>query len=171
MTIESFEELVPRVHPRAFVHAGAYLLGEVEIAEEASIWPACVLRGDQGSIRIGARTSIQDGSVAHGTDGITHTRIGAECTVGHRVVLHGCAVGDHCVVGMGAILMDEVELGEWCFVAAGSLIPPGKKFPPRSFIVGAPARRLREINEREHGLIEHGWRTYLDLTRRYLAAR
>ena len=171
MAIETFEQLVPRIHPRAFVHAGAYILGEVEIAEEASVWPTCVLRGDQGAIRIGERTSIQDGTVAHGTDGVTQTLIGPECTVGHRAVLHGCRVAEHCLIGMGAILLDEVELGEWCFVAAGTLIPPGKKFPPRSFIVGTPGQRLREVSAKEQGLIDHGWRAYQDLTRRYLAGR
>lgn len=169
MPIESFEALSPRVHPSAFVHPGAYLIGEVEIGEEASIWPGAVLRGDHGGIVIGARTSIQDGSVAHATHRISETLIGAECTVGHRVVLHGCCVGDHCLVGMGSILMDNAELGEWCFLAAGSLVPHGKVFPPRSFLMGSPARRLREITADEERHIDYAWRAYQDLTQRYRA--
>ncbi len=167
MPIESFEKLTPRVHPSAFVHSGAFLLGDVVVGEEASIWPAVVLRGDHGGIVVGARTSIQDGSVAHATEGISQTVIGAECTVGHRVVLHGCRVGDHCLVGMGSVLMDNAELGEWCFLGAGSLVPPGKVFPPRSFLLGSPARRLREIGAREQEHIEYAWRAYQDLARRY----
>jgi carbonic anhydrase/acetyltransferase-like protein (isoleucine patch superfamily) len=167
MSSESFRGLVPRVHARAWVHASAVLLGEVELEEEASVWPATVLRGDVGAITIGARSNVQDGSVAHATGGVSVTRVGVETTVGHRVVLHGCLVGDHCLVGMSSTLLDNCRLGEWCFVAAGSLIPPGKVFEPRSFILGAPARRVREVNARELESIDHGWRVYLDLMKHY----
>jgi carbonic anhydrase/acetyltransferase-like protein (isoleucine patch superfamily) len=165
--IEPFERLSPRIHPLAFVHPGAHLIGDVEIGEESSIWPATVLRGDQGAIVIGARTSIQDGSVAHATQGFSQTVIGAECTVGHRVVLHGCRVGDHCLVGMGSVLLDNAELGEWCLLGAGSLVTQGKVYPPRSFLLGSPARRVREITSREAEQIDYSWRAYQDLTRRY----
>jgi gamma-carbonic anhydrase len=166
--IESFEQWTPHVHPSAFVHPGAHVIGDVRVGEEASIWPSVVLRGDQGSIVIGARTSIQDGSVAHATHGISTTVIGAHCVVGHRVILHGCVVGAHCMVGMGSVVMDNVELGDYSFVAAGALIPPGKKFPPRSFILGSPGRLVREVTERELNQVKHGWETYVDLTHRYL---
>jgi carbonic anhydrase/acetyltransferase-like protein (isoleucine patch superfamily) len=169
LPIESFEAFSPRVHPSAFIHPGAYLIGEVEVGEEASIWPGATLRGDHGGIVIGARTSIQDGAIAHATHAISQTVIGAECTVGHRAVLHGCRVGDHCLVGMGAILMDNAELGEWCFLAAGALVPPGKVYPPRSFLLGTPARRLREITAEEERHIGYAWRAYQDLAQRYRA--
>jgi carbonic anhydrase/acetyltransferase-like protein (isoleucine patch superfamily) len=168
--IESFESLTPRVHPAAFVHGAATLIGDVEVGEEASIWPSVALRGDHGLIRIGARTSIQDGSVAHATEGESQTLIGAGCTVGHRVVLHGCRVGDNCLVGMGSVVMDNAELGEWSFLAAGSLVPPGKVYPPRSFILGSPGRRLREVTEKEIEWIQHSMRAYVDLARRYRRA-
>src|ERR1043165_1181781 len=100
MRYQSFE---PKVHPLAYVHPAASLIGEVEIGEEASVWPATVLRGDNGAIRIGARTSFQDGSIAHATLGQSKMTLGEECTVGPRVVLHGCTVGNHCLVGIGAI--------------------------------------------------------------------
>ena len=133
------------------------------------MWPAVTLRGDQGSIVIGARTSIQDGSVGHATENISHTLIGPECVVGHRVILHGCVVGARCLIGMGSTVMDNVEIGDDSFLAACSLVPPGKKFPPRSFIVGSPARLLREVTAKELEMINHGWKTYVDLCRRYLA--
>jgi carbonic anhydrase/acetyltransferase-like protein (isoleucine patch superfamily) len=164
--IEPFENNNPRVHPSAFVHPGAYLIGDVEVGEEASIWPAAVLRGDHGPISIGARTSIQDGCVAHATENRSHTRIGMECTVGHRVVLHGCRVSDRCLVGMGSVLLDNVELGEWCFVGAASLLTPERKFPPRSFILGSPGRRVREVTSQEVEWIVHSWKSYLDLVHR-----
>ena len=169
MPIETFEKWSPRVHDKAFVHAMATLIGDVEIGEEASIWPSVVLRGDHGAIVVGARTSIQDGAVAHATDGVSVTSIGEETTVGHRVVLHGCKVGPRCLVGMGSVLLDNVELGEGCFLGAGSLVTPGKVFPPRSFILGSPAKRIREVTAKELDWIEYSWKAYQDLCRRYRA--
>jgi carbonic anhydrase/acetyltransferase-like protein (isoleucine patch superfamily) len=165
--IEPFEAFKPDVHPQAFVHPGAHVIGAVRVGAEASIWPSTVLRGDHGEIIIGERTSIQDGSVAHATEKLSTTVIGAECTVGHRTVLHGCRVGDRCLVGMGSILLDNVELGEWCFVGAGSLVTGNKKFPPRSFILGSPAKRVREVTSEEMEWITYSWKAYQDLARRH----
>lgn len=169
MPIDTLEDWTPRLAPSAFVHAGAWIIGEVSVGDEASIWPSAVLRGDQGSITVGARTSFQDGCVAHGTVDRSRTAIGAECTIGHRSVLHGCTVADHCLVGMGSVLLDNATLGEWCFVGASALITPGQAFPPRSFILGHPARRVREVTAQEMEWIEFSWRTYRDLARRYQA--
>lgn len=143
------------------------MTGHVQIDEDATLWPGVVLRGDQGPIRIGARTSIQDGSVAHATWTVSETEIGEECTVGHRVILHGCRVGPRSLVGMGSTLLDNVELGEWCFVGAGTLLTPNKKFPPRSFILGSPGRRLREVSASEMDWIVASWKTYQELGRRH----
>jgi len=169
MSSEAFEGLSPIVHPTAFVHASAQLLGDVELGEDVSVWPTAVLRGDCGAIRLGARSNVQDGCILHATTGYSQTIVGRECTIGHRVVLHGCTLGHRCLIGMGSILLDGVELGDECFVAAGSLLTPGKKYEARSFIVGSPAKRIREVNERDLAAIENGWRSYLKLMRGYSA--
>lgn len=171
MPIQSLGTLSPVIHPRAWVHEGAFLLADVHLAEDVSVWPTVVLRGDVGRITIGARSNVQDGSVAHATTGVSATTVGEQCTIGHRVTLHGCTVGSNCLVGMGSTLLDNAVLGDGCFVAAGSLIPPGKVFEPRSFILGSPARRVREVTERELAAIDEGWRTYVGLMRRYRGER
>lgn len=167
MPSEAFESLFPIVHPKAWVHSSAQLLGDVQLSEEVSVWPLSVLRGDCGTIHVGARTNVQDGTIAHATRGVSQTSVGNECTIGHRVTLHGCCVGDRCLIGMGSILLDGVELGNDCFVAAGSLITPGKKFGARSFLVGSPAKRVREVTDQELAIIDRSWRTYVELARAY----
>jgi carbonic anhydrase/acetyltransferase-like protein (isoleucine patch superfamily) len=167
MPIENFERYTPRIHPDAFVHSGAWVIGEVEVAEHATVWPGAVLRGDHGAIRIGARTSIQDGTVAHATVEHSQTQVGEECTVGHRVILHGCRIGPRCLIGMGSILLDHVELGEECLVGAGSLLTSNKKFAPRSFILGSPARRIREVTAAEIEWIAFSCKSYRELADRH----
>lgn len=169
MAIETFDRFSPRVDPTAFVHPAATLIGEVEVEAEASVWPSAVLRGDHGLIRIGPRTSLQDGSVCHATENRSQTIVGAECTVGHRAVLHGCRVGDRCLVGMGSIVLDGVQLGDGCFVGAGTLLTPGTQWPPNSFVLGAPGRRVREVSAQEREWITYSWKAYQDLARRYRA--
>ena len=171
MPIEPFDRFTPAVHPGAYVHPGAWVLGEVRIDEGASVWPGAVLRGDNGAVHLGARSSFQDGSVAHGTEGVSRTTIGQECTIGHRVVLHGCTVADHCLVGTGSVVLDGVELGEWCFVGASTLLTPNQKVPPRSFILGHPGKRVREVSATDLEAIAFGPVAYQDLLRRYRAGR
>ena len=167
MPLETFLNFHPQVHPTAYVHSSAQLLGDVAIDAGASIWPTAVLRGDSGAIRIGARANIQDGAVAHATSGLSETHIGAETTVGHRAILHGCTVGSRCLVGMGSILLDGVHIGDDSFVAAGSLVPPNRVFEPRSFILGSPAKRIREVTESEMEWIASSWKIYQTLGEQY----
>lgn len=167
MSSEPFRELSPRVHVRAWVHSTAQLLGDVELSEDVSVWPMTVLRGDCGTIRVGARTNLQDGTIAHATAGFSETSIGADCTIGHRVILHGCTVGDRCLIGMGSILLDGCVIGAGSFVAAGSLVTPGKVFEPGSFIVGSPAKRVREVRESDQLMIENACKVYLELVKGY----
>ncbi len=157
----------PKVHALAYVHPSAQLLGEVNIGEEASVWPTCVLRGDNGAIAIGARSNFQDGSIAHATLGMSQTTVGEEVTVGHRVILHGCTIGNRCLIGMGSIVLDGVVIGDDSFVAAGSLITVGKQFAARSFIMGSPAKRIGEVTEVHLNMISHSWPVYRELARKY----
>ena len=166
--IETYKEHTPTVHPTAFVHAHAVVIGDVCIGARASIWPGVVLRGDQGSIHIGDETSIQDGSIGHATGGLSTTSIGARCTVGHKALLHGCTVEDDCLIGMGAILMDNCVIGRESVVAAGALIPVGRVIPPRSLVVGAPGKVVRQLTDEDVSkYIHHGTKEYLRLCAEY----
>ncbi|HMU33110.1 MAG TPA: gamma carbonic anhydrase family protein [Pyrinomonadaceae bacterium] len=165
--ISKFEDKFPVVHPTAFVAENATVIGDVEIGEDSSIWFGSVVRGDVNYIRIGERTNIQDNSVIHVSGGTHPTVLGSEITVGHRVLLHGCTVDDRCLIGMGAILMDGVHVGEECLVGAGSLLTPGTIVPPRSLVIGSPARVKRELTSDEIAFLDRSWRNYTELKLRY----
>lgn len=159
--IASFFGKEPKIPASAWIAETAAVLGDVTLGEHASIWFHVVVRGDVHWIRIGDYTNVQDGSVLHVTNGLFPLSIGSYVTIGHKVLLHGCTVNDHCLIGMGAILLDNAEVGEGCIVAAGALLPPGKKYPPNHLILGSPAKAVRELRpgEREH-MIEQGWKNY-----------
>ena len=160
--VQDFAGLVPRVHPGAWVHDSAVIIGDVTLEEGVGIWPTAVLRGDMGPIRVGRDTNVQDGAICHDTTDRSETAIGARVTVGHRAILHGCRVGDDCLVGMGSVVMDNVVIGEGSFVAAGSLIPPGRLIPARSFVLGTPGRVVRPVTDEETRQIASAWKTYRD---------
>ena len=165
--ISKFEDKFPVVHPTAFVAENSTVIGDVEIGEDSSIWFGSVVRGDVNYIRIGERTNIQDNCVIHVSGGTHPTVLGNEITVGHRVLLHGCTVDDRCLIGMGAILMDGVHVGEECLVGAGSLLTPGTIVPPRSLVIGSPARVKRELTSDEIAFLDRSWRNYTELKLRY----
>jgi len=167
MTITLHAGVAPTIHPGAWVHPSAELLGDVTLEDGVSVWPTCVLRGDSGAIRLGARTNFQDGSIAHATRGVSTTTVGPECTVGHRVILHGCTIGARVLVGMASTVLDNVVVGDDCFIAAGSLLTPNKVFEPRSFIMGSPAKKVREVTAKDLEWIASSWRGYFDLMKQY----
>jgi carbonic anhydrase/acetyltransferase-like protein (isoleucine patch superfamily) len=169
MPLEPYLDKTPTIDPQAFVHPMATLIGDVEVAAESSIWPGAVLRADDGPIRIGPQTSIQDGSVIHMTRGLSEVTVGARVTVGHNVNLHGCTVEDDCLIGIGAILLDGVVVGRGSLVGAGALVTPNTKIPPGSLVLGAPAKVVRPCREKETDMIDHGWREYVERTGEYLA--
>ena len=167
--LQSFRGKFPRVHPGAFVHAQATLIGDVTIARGASVWPGAVLRGDDGPIVIGEQTSIQDGSVIHATEGVSHTTVGSRVTVGHRVILHGCTVGDDCLIGMGSVVLDNAIIEPWSFVAAGTLVPPNKLLPSGQMMMGNPGRVTRALTEADRAWIVHSWNAYVRRAREFAA--
>ncbi len=167
--LQGFRGRFPRVDPTAYIHPSAVLIGDVEVGPGASVWPGAVLRGDDGPIVIGANTSIQDGTVIHATEGQSWTSVGARVTVGHRVVLHGCTIADDCLVGMGSVVLDNAVLEPWSFVAAGSLVPPGKRVATGQMWMGNPARVVRALTEVDRQWISHSWGAYHKRAREYLA--
>jgi carbonic anhydrase/acetyltransferase-like protein (isoleucine patch superfamily) len=144
-----FQGVWPKAAASVYVADTARVIGDVELAEEVSVWYGSVLRGDVGSIRVGARTNIQDLSMLHMSSGISSTVIGEEVTIGHRVVIHGALIGDGALIGMGAILLDNCEIGAEALVAAGSIITAGTKVPPRTLVVGTPGKVVRDLKEDE----------------------
>ena len=131
------------------------------LGEESSVWYGAVLRGDTEAIRVGARTNIQDGCILHADPGYPAI-VSAGCVVGHRAVVHGCEIGDGCLIGMSGTILNGARIGEGSIVAAGALIPEGKEFPPRSLIIGAPAKLVKEVSEEQTQDIARGVRTYVE---------
>jgi gamma-carbonic anhydrase len=169
--ITAYKGISPQIAGTAFVAEGARVIGDVHIGEHSSVWFNCVLRGDCYYIRIGDSTNIQDGTIVHVTQGRFPTIIGNRVTVGHSVVLHGCTVEDRCLIGIGAIVLDDVTIGQESFIAAGSLITPGTAIPPRSLVMGAPAKVRREVTDEEVLRIDEHWQHYVEYKNQYLAER
>jgi len=175
MAIRSFEQHTPRIHPTAYVDAMALVIGDVEIGEDSSIWPMSVVRGDIQSIRIGVRTSIQDGTIIHVTHdsrfcpGGQPTRIGNDVTIGHKVILHACTIEDFCLIGMGAIVMDKAIVRSRVTLGAGSVVPPGKVLDSGFLYVGSPVKPVRPLNERELEFLEYSAQNYRRLKERHRA--
>ncbi|MDD2463092.1 MAG: gamma carbonic anhydrase family protein [Desulfobulbus sp.] len=175
-----YRDYQPQVGKGGWVAPNATLIGDTVLGEDVSLWFGVIVRGDVHRIRIGARTNIQDLCLLHITQHVGEERddadghptiIGSECTVGHRVILHGCTVGDLCLIGMGAILLDGAEIGRESIVGAGSVVTPGKKFPPRSLIMGTPAKVVREVSEAQVQEMHASWRRYVALKNEYHQAK
>lgn len=159
----------PVISDSAFIAPSADLIGEVEIGEESSVWFQCVIRGDVNWIKIGSRTNIQDHSMLHVDRRGFPLTIGDEVTIGHRVTLHGCTIGNRCLIGMGAIIMNGAVIGDECIVGAGALITEGKSFPPHTLIVGVPAKAVRELRPDEIAFLAKSAKNYVGDSREYLA--
>lgn len=159
---ESYLGRYPVIHPQAFVHSRAVIIGDVKIGAESTVWPNATLRGDDGKIAIGAQTSIQDGTVVHTTESHSVVMIGDRTTVGHNATIHGAIIGSDCLIGMGSIILDNATIGDWSLVGAGTLITQGVEIPPRSLVFGSPGRVVREITEKEMEWITYSWKRYVE---------
>ena len=163
--IHSFEGARPDASKAAFVAWNAEVQGSVTLGEGASVWYGDVLRGDINAIRVGAGSNVQEGSVLH-VDSGSPCVLGDHVTIGHGAVVHACTVGDRCLVGMGAVILDRAVIGEDSIVGAGALVTQGKAFPPRSMILGSPAKLVRPLTDEEvAGLRAHA-EAYVELARR-----
>ncbi len=167
--IRTFQGITPTIPKSCFIEATAVVIGDVVIGEECSAWFHAVIRGDVNYIRIGRRTNVQDLSMLHVTHDTAPLVIGDEVTIGHHVVLHGCTIKDRVLIGMGAIIMDGAVIGEDSIVGAGALVTEGTVVPPKSLILGAPARVKRPVSDKELVWIRESAQNYVDYARQYMA--
>lgn len=175
MTIRTYQGKTPSLGERVFVDTSAVVIGDVEIGADSSVWPLVVIRGDMHRIRIGARTSVQDGSVLHIThagpfnpDGFPLT-IGDEVTIGHKVLLHGCSIGSRILVGMGSIVMDGAVIEDEVILGAGSLVPPGKVLESGFLYVGSPVKKARPLTDKERAFFSYTAGNYVKLKDQHIA--
>jgi carbonic anhydrase/acetyltransferase-like protein (isoleucine patch superfamily) len=177
MAIRSFQGRTPVIASSAYIDEAAQVIGAVTIGADSSLWPTVVARGDVNSIRIGERTNIQDGSILHVTHDGEYTpggfplSIGNDVTAGHRVTLHACTIGDFCLIGMSATIMDGAVLGDYIIVGAGSLVPGGSQLEGGYLYLGSPVKQIRPLSEREHEYLRYSAQHYVELKNRYMCSR
>lgn len=145
-------------------------MGDVTIGAESSVWYGAVIRADMAPVVIGSQTNLQDGTIVH-VDEDVPCHVGSRVGVGHRVILHGCTVGNECLIGMGSVLLNHVQVGAGSVVAAGAVLPEGMEVPPGSLVMGIPARLIRPIDERLARRIEGTWTHYVEQARAHRAGR
>lgn len=165
----SYLDKQPEVHESVFIAPGSHIIGDVKIGKESTVWFNAVLRGDEGPITIGERTSIQDNVTCHLYEG-SPLVVGDEVTVGHNAILHGCTIDNRCIIGMGSTILDGVEIGEECIIGANTLISNGKKIPPRSLVVGSPGKVVRELTDKDLELIQLSIDSYVQKGKEYKLA-
>jgi carbonic anhydrase/acetyltransferase-like protein (isoleucine patch superfamily) len=166
MAIYELDLVAPRVATSAWVADSAQVMGNVELAEDTSIWFGVIIRGDTETITIGRGSNIQDGSVLHADIGKPLT-VGEYVTVGHQVMLHGCTIGDGSLIGIGAIVLNGAKVGRGCIVGAGALVTEGKEFPDGSMIIGSPAKAVRELSAEQQDALKMGALSYSENARRF----
>ena len=166
MAVYELDGVAPRVAAGAWIADSAQVMGQVELGEDVSIWFGSVLRGDTEMIRIGRGSNIQDGSVLHADIG-RPLEIGENVTVGHKVMLHGCNIGDGSLIGIGAIVLNGAKIGRGCIVGAGALVTEGKEFPDGSMIIGSPAKAVRELTPEQQQGLRSSAQHYIENARRF----
>ena len=175
MTIRSYTGIKPVIGQRVYIDESAQVIGQVTLADDASLWPLVVARGDVNRIQVGARSNIQDLTMLHVTHDGPYTPggipliIGADVTVGHKCLLHACTVGDRCLIGMGAIVMDGAVIEDDVLLGAGSLVSPGKRLESGFLYRGSPAQKVRPLTAEEREMLRYSAAHYVRLKDRYLA--
>lgn len=169
--IKKFQNKYPIIDPKAYIMETAVIIGDVKINAGSSIWYNAVVRGDVQSIRIGSGTNIQDNATLHVESGEYSLTIGDDVLVGHNAVIHGCVVGDGCLVGIGSIILNGCIIGEQSVIAAGALVPEGTKVPPKSLLMGVPAKIRGKVTDEMIQRIKKGTQKYQELARLHLPER
>ncbi|WP_394838905.1 gamma carbonic anhydrase family protein [Pendulispora rubella] len=167
MPLYEYEGTRPILREGAYVSPQATVIGDIHLEAQSSVWFGAVLRGDVGAIRIGARSNVQDNAVIHVTGGLNNTVVGDDVTIGHLALLHGCTIGHRVLVGMGSIVLDDAKIGDDCFIGAGSLVTPGTVIPARSFVLGRPAKVVREVTEKDLLWIAASAQHYVEYARTF----
>jgi carbonic anhydrase/acetyltransferase-like protein (isoleucine patch superfamily) len=157
---------MPTIHPTAFVHSAAVVVGNVTLGARVSVWPTAVIRGDSDAIVIGDDSNVQDGTIVHVDDGVP-TTIGRRVGIGHRAIVHGATIEDDCLIAMGAILLNGVHVGTGSIIGAGAVCTEGMRIPPNSLVLGVPARVKRETTPSERDRIRKTVESYLELQQRH----
>jgi carbonic anhydrase/acetyltransferase-like protein (isoleucine patch superfamily) len=170
-TLQSFDGVTPTLGRGVFIADSARVIGRVTLADDVNVWYGAVLRGDVGTITIGARTNIQDLACLHMTNNLSSVDIGCDVTVGHSALIHGARVRDGVLVGMGSVLLDNVEVGEQAIIGAGSLLTQGTRVPARSLVLGRPGRVVRLLDDKDFLQGQKGAQEYVELARRYAGER
>lgn len=165
--IRTYNGLAPHIPASCYVDPSAQVIGDVVLGEQASIWMNAVVRGDVHSIRIGARSNVQDCAVLHGMRHLYPVHVGEGVSIGHNATVHGCVVEDNCLIGIGAIVLNNARIGEGSIIAAGAVIPEGIVIPPRSLVAGVPGKLRRTTTEDDFSLIAMYASNYLDYARQY----
>jgi carbonic anhydrase/acetyltransferase-like protein (isoleucine patch superfamily) len=174
MTIRTFLHFRPTIATNVFIDASAVVIGRVFLAEDVSVWPLVAIRGDVNDITIGARTNVQDGAVLHNTSPTSSPPggfalvIGADVTIGHKAILHGCSIGDRVLIGMGAIVMDGAVVESDVIVGGGSVVSPGKTLQRGGLYVGAPAKRVRDLKPEEYEFLKYSASHYVKLKNQHM---
>jgi carbonic anhydrase/acetyltransferase-like protein (isoleucine patch superfamily) len=169
--IRSYQGKTPVVPESCYVDPSAQVIGDVELGEQASVWMNAVIRGDVNSIRIGAKSNVQDCAVLHGMRYLYPVTVGEMVTIGHNATVHGCTLGDNVLVGIGAVILNHAKIGEGSIIAAGAVIPEHAVIPPRSLVVGVPGKVKKTLGEEDQKMILQYAQNYLDYTAIYLAER
>lgn len=166
MAIYELDGIAPTISESAWVAESSQIIGDVELSDDANVWFGVVIRGDNELIRVGRRTNIQDACVLHSDPGFPLT-LGEDVTVGHKAMLHGCTIGDGCLIGIGAIVLNGAKIGKNCLVGAGSLVTEGKEFPAGSMIFGSPAKAVRQLSAEQLDGLRLMAHHYVDNARRF----
>src|SRR6187402_3109084 len=166
MALYQLDSLIPTVHESAWVADNAQVMGNVQLAEDSSVWFGVVIRGDTDTISVGRGSNIQDNSVLHADSGMPLT-IGDNVTIGHQVMLHGCTIGDNSLIGIQAVILNNAKIGRNSIVGAGSVVTEGKEFPDNSLIIGSPAKVVRTLDDAAAAKLRHGAEHYVENGRRF----